>query len=231
MVRDSVKVKQSVGYLSGDVALYPKSTGRDLLNCLLKLQKVRDTDYLNKLVKRFEATIDKPIGELSKGNRQKIGIIQACMHQPSVLILDEPTSGLDPLMQEAFYDTLREARDSGAAILMSSHNLTEAQTVCDRVGIIKNGKLIREQSMAEQQSLSGTTFRVVLSKASTIHKLQHTPHIKFVSQQSSNTVIVQPNGPLNAALKALSEFDIREISTQQLSLEDEFLEFYESNKS
>ncbi len=226
IVRDSVKAKRHVGYLSGDVALYPKMTGQELFNYLLKLHGVHDTTYLRALVKRFEATTNKPVGELSKGNRQKIGIIQALMHKPSVLILDEPTSGLDPLMQEVFYEAIREAKERGAAVLMSSHNLVEAQTVCDRVGIIKNGKLIREQVMSDDSQLGGVTFRVVLSEASTLAQLKKSKGLKFLSQQGSNTALVQPAGTINEALKALSQFDIRELTTQQLNLENEFLEFY-----
>jgi len=231
IVKDSVKVKKHVGYLSGDVTLWPKVTGQQMFDYLLKLQCVCDKTYLHTLIKRFEATTDQPISSLSKGNRQKIGIIQAFMHQPNILILDEPTSGLDPLMQEAFYETVREARDRGAAVLMSSHNLVEAQTVCDRVGIIKHGKLVREQSITHAPSLGLTTFRVVLSDASTLAKLKHADGLKFLSQDGAHAAIVQADGPLSKALKSLSTFDIREITTQQLSLEDEFLEFYGANES
>jgi ABC-2 type transport system ATP-binding protein len=228
IVKDSVAAKKHVGYLSGDVALWPKTTGNEVFHYLLKLHSVADKTYLQTLIKRFEASADQPIGSLSKGNRQKIGIIQAFMHKPGVLILDEPTSGLDPLMQEAFYDTVREARDRGAAILMSSHNLTEAQTICDRVGIIKHGKLIREQAVTGEDALGAPTFRVVLAHAADMRNVKG---LKLISQESPTTVIVQADGALNHALKALSQFDIAELTTQQLSLEDEFLEFYGSDES
>jgi ABC-2 type transport system ATP-binding protein len=226
IVKDSVAVKRCVGYLSGDVALYQKTTGRQLLDYLFKLQGATDTSYRQKLEKRFQTDLDKPIDSLSKGNRQKIGILQAFMHQPAVLILDEPTSGLDPLMQEAFYDTVSEARQRGAAMLMSSHNLSEAQRVSDRVGIIKQGKLIHEQSISGSTDLGKPVFRVVLAKAEELAKLKSAPHLKFLSKEGDTTALMQADGSVAEALKSLSQFEIREFTTQQLNLEDEFMEFY-----
>jgi len=227
VVRDSVAVKKHVGYLAGDVALYTKVTGRELFDYLDSLQGDVDADYRRLLEKRFQAELNKPLQTLSKGNRQKIGVIQAFMHRPEVLILDEPTSGLDPLMQEAFYETLRETRGRGAAVLMSSHNLAEAQRVCDRIGIIKHGKLIHEQTLGDGATLGATIFRVVLARADALPQLKQASHLHFLSQESNTVALVQARGALGSALKSLSQFDIREISTQQPSLEDEFLGFYE----
>lgn len=225
IVRDSVAIKKRVGYLAGDVALYQKTTGKELLDYLAALQGQVDRDYRRILEKRFEAETSKPISALSKGNRQKIGILQAFMHRPDVLILDEPTSGLDPLMQEAFYDSIREASSRGAAVLMSSHNLTEAQRVCDRIGIIKHGKLIHEQVITGDSPLSKPTFRVVLANAADGAKIKKAAHLTFVSQEGP-VAVVQAADSVAAALGALSKFNIREFSTQQLNLEDEFLDFY-----
>ncbi|HSX42618.1 MAG TPA: ABC transporter ATP-binding protein [Candidatus Saccharimonadales bacterium] len=224
-VRDSVAVKRHVGYLAGDVALYPNVTGHELLDYLGTLQGRVDHTYRTKLEKRFQAEVDKPIGALSKGNRQKIGILQAFFHQPDVLILDEPTSGLDPLMQEAFYETVREASGRGAAVLMSSHNLAEAGALCNRIGIIKHGKLIHEQTIGATTELAKTTFRVTLKDPADISKLHKTPHLTFLSSENG-VALVQASGTIAQALKSLSAFDIRELTTQQLSLEDEFLDFY-----
>jgi ABC-2 type transport system ATP-binding protein len=225
IVRDTVAIKKRVGYLAGDVALYPKATGKELLDYLASLHGSVDAQYRHTLEQRFEADTNKPIGSLSKGNRQKIGILQACMHRPEVLILDEPTSGLDPLMQEAFYETIREARDRGAAVLMSSHNLTEAQALCDRIGIIKHGKLIHEQTMDDKSSLGNTTFQVLLKNAADVSKAKKSHHLSVVSDKGS-VLVVQPTGSIADALAALSMFDIVSITTKQLSLEDEFLDFY-----
>jgi ABC-2 type transport system ATP-binding protein len=225
VVKDSVAVKRHVGYLSGDVALYPKVTGHELFAYLSKLQKKDTGKYLKELIKRFEAEPEKPIGELSKGNRQKIGVIQALMHQPDVLILDEPTSGLDPLMQEVFYDSIREASARGAAVFVSSHNLAEAQRMCDRIGIIKHGKLIREQSIKDDAALGLPTFRVVLGSAKEAEKLRAVKAVKVISVHG-NTVALQPTGTIADTLAALGSHDIKSFTTEQLNLEDEFLEYY-----
>jgi len=226
IVHDAVAIKQRVGYLAGDVALYPKVTGRALLDYLLALQGTNSKAYRDELAKRFEADLDKPVGTLSKGNRQKLGVIQALMHQPDVLILDEPTSGLDPLMQEVFYEAVREAKARGAAILMSSHNLDEAQRVCDRVGIIKHGKLIREQSIGSDTSLATPAFTVTLRDHDDIAHIKKEPMLRLVRQADSNVLIVQPKKAIAAGLAALAKYDIVSFTSEQSSLEDEFIEFY-----
>lgn len=225
-VKDTVKIKKDVGYLAGDIALYGKATGKQTLDYLLRLQGVSDTTYRDVLIERFGATLNKPIADLSKGNRQKIGIIQACMHEPSVLILDEPTSGLDPLMQEAFYETMREAKARGAAVLMSSHNLAEAQSVCDRIGIIKHGRLIHEQSIKDADSLSKTIFNITLGNAEDVSALRASPEFTVLDDKNT-TVRLRAEGTLRGALTELGQFEILNIVTEQLSLEDEFIKFYE----
>ena len=233
VVSDNVAVKKHVGYLAGDVALWPKATGNELFAYLMKLQFPDQTgdrlrmknDYLHELIRRFEAEPEKRIDTLSKGNRQKIGVIQALMHQPDVLILDEPTSGLDPLMQEVFYDCVREAAQRGAAVFVSSHNLAEAQRMCDRIGIIKHGKLIHEQAMKDDDTLATTTFRLVLAHPKDVEKLRTNRAVKLVSHEG-HTVVVQPKKTIAEALAVLSTCTITSLTTEQLSLEDEFLEYY-----
>lgn len=225
-VDDSVAIKRHVGYLSGDIALYPKATGKQLLDYLGKLQSMKTNAYRSTLEQRFQAELDKPIASLSKGNRQKLGILQALMHEPDVLILDEPTAGLDPLMQEAFYDSLREAKERGAAVFMSSHNLTEAQRVCDRVGIIKNGKLLREQKISSESSLDNPIFRIRFASPESVTKIKKSPDMKFLTEEDSKTVVVQPTGTISRGLKVLGQYDIVEFTSQQIDLESEFIEYY-----
>lgn len=225
VVDDTVAVKRHVGYLSGDVALWPRVTGHELFAYLSKLQQRDNSEYLAELISQFEAEPEKKIDELSKGNRQKIGVIQALMHQPDVLILDEPTSGLDPLMQEVFYRAIREASARGAAVFVSSHNLAETQRMCDRVGIIKHGRLIREQLVRGDDNLGGLTFRIVLAKPGDIEKLKTNRALKLISAEGT-TVIVQPKASIAEALAVLATCNIETITTEQLNLEDEFLGYY-----
>jgi ABC-2 type transport system ATP-binding protein len=226
VVSQSVAVKRHIGYLAGDVALYQKATGRELLRYLMHLQQARPSNYPAELVQRFEAELDKPLATLSKGNRQKIGIIQAFMHQPNVLILDEPTSGLDPLMQEAFYETVREAKQHGAAIFMSSHNLNEAERLCDRIGIIKHGKLIREQSIDKTTTLGATVFAVTFAEHAVLERIKASQALRIVSQPDSNSLRLKATGTLAAALAELSRYELITFRTENIDLEDEFLEYY-----
>jgi ABC-2 type transport system ATP-binding protein len=225
IVKDSVEVKRHVGYLAGDVALWANVTGNELFAYLSKLHHKDTSEYRADLIARFEAEPEKKIGTLSKGNRQKIGVIQALMHQPDVLILDEPTSGLDPLMQEEFYKAIREAKERGAAVFVSSHNLSETQRMCDRVGIIKHGKLIREQSIRDDANLGAPVFRVVLKDEKQSSTLSNSKALKLLSAHGQ-VLTLQPTGSIQEALGVLSSVNIQNFTTQQLDLEDEFLEYY-----
>lgn len=230
IVRDAVRAKACTGYLAGEVALYGKPTGRQFLAYMAALQPPKHHEYLDDLVKRFDVTLDQPIATLSKGNRQKLGIVQAFMHEPDVLILDEPTSGLDPLMQEEFFKVVREAKDRGAAIFFSSHNLSEAQRVCDRVGIIKHGKLIREQAISELSDLGAPVFKVRLAHPPALDNLKKEPALKLVSQVDGSTLLLLPKTSIAEALAALSHYDIKSLTTEQIDLEDEFMKFYEDEQ-
>ena len=130
-VRTSVKIRSKIGYLSGDFQAYNKMKGNQFLQYMSSLQPAKSTNYITELARRFDINLNKKIGELSKGNRQKIGIIQAFMHQPEIIILDEPTDGLDPLKQDEFYDLVSEFKKNEATFFVSSHNLNEVRKICD----------------------------------------------------------------------------------------------------
>jgi ABC-2 type transport system ATP-binding protein len=223
-VRDSVELKRHMGYLSGDVALYHRVTGAQMLNYLGKLQGTHDKAYLRTLTQRFEAELHKPISQLSKGNRQKIGIIQAFMHKPDVLVLDEPTSGLDPVMQERFYETIAEAKARGAAIFLSSHSLGEVQRMCDHVAIIRNGKLVRTGTLADfadQTPIFEVTFTGSVPQSLANNKTLE------VLETKDRVVTVKPSGNIAEALAALGTYDtIANLQTSQQELEEEFMSYY-----
>lgn len=221
----TVSLRNDIGYLSGDVILPHSVTGRKLLAYLGDLGKMTDATYRRQLASRFEAQLDVPTNELSKGNRQKIGIIQACMHHPKVLILDEPTSGLDPLMQEQFYETVKEACAGGTAVLMSSHNFDEVERVCDRVGIIRKGKLVYEGTVSQIAAAHPPSWRVTLRHGSDIAKLTASSALKTTGV-SGATVIVEPAGSIEAALSVLGRFPIAAMTMYQRELEEEFMNFY-----
>jgi ABC-2 type transport system ATP-binding protein len=159
-VQDAVQLKKHIGYLAGDIALYEEMTGDQILNYLADLQEDTDWDYVKDLVKRLDASLYQPIKTLSKGNKQKIGLIQAFMNKPNLLILDEPTSGLDPLMKQVFYEMVLEMKQAGKSIFISSHDLTEIQKVCDRVGFIREGKLIAIEDLYDKNSMNFKNLRL-----------------------------------------------------------------------
>lgn len=224
--QSNAKLHSRVGYLPGDVVLPKGAAGGEFLKYLSKLNKSSDDTYMRQLINRFEAQLDKDMSQLSKGNRQKIGIIQAFMHQPDVLVLDEPTSGLDPLMQERFYATVNEARERGAAVLLSSHSFEEVERMCDRIGIVRKGKLVYEGSAANIIATQKPRWRVTLKHKDDIAKLRGNPALKAIDT-SRASLTVEPAGSIEKALAALSQYPIASMTTSQHGLEEEFLRFYD----
>ena len=229
VVSESVRVKKHVGYLSGEIALYNKMTGRQFLNYMTALQPPKRPAYVKALVKLFKADLNQKIGKLSKGNRQKIAIIQAFMHEPAVLILDEPTSGLDPLMQEAFFLLVRASKKRGASLFISSHNLTEVQKMCDRVGFIREGRLIAEKSINDLASQSVQTYDISFAGRPPINEFKRLPKVR-VRSSTDRHVTLQVRGDLGLVLAILARHKVNTLDRREASLEDEFLRFYVAGK-
>jgi len=154
--RDSVAIRARLGNLPGDFGFGKRTSGHEALSLLARLRGVDGLGRAEELAGRFRADLERPLGKLSRGNRQKVGLILALFHRPELLILDEPTSGLDPLMQEEFLALVGEERERGCAVFISSHELDEVERVCDRVGIIRDGRLIAVERVAD---LLGRTQR------------------------------------------------------------------------
>ena len=229
IVRQTVLIKKHVGYLSGDFAVYKKMTGKQYLQYLSEIQPLKTKGYENSLAKRLHAQLDKPLGELSRGNRQKIGLIQAMMHEPEVLILDEPTSGFDPLIQEEFYKLINEAKQRDNVVFASSHILSEVQKMCDRVGIIREGKLVVERSIAEMASEAAQTFDISFADKAPLSELKKIKGLKLVSHDK-NRVTIHIHGHLAPLFRLLAKSDITGIDTRALDLEEMFLRFYEGKE-
>lgn len=225
VVRDSVAIKRSVGYLASDMAMYSKMTGRQFLDYMVDLQGSHDTAYRRDLTRRLKADASKLLGSLSRGNRQKFAIIQAFMHKPDMLILDEPSSGLDPLMQETFYELLQEARARGAAVFMSSHILSEVQKVCDRVGIIRDGKLIAERSIADMTRDAAHTFQVTFRNTPPLAELKHVHGVKLIGHDG-HSVTLHVQGQLPSLLALLAKHEVLQLEARQLDLEELFMHYY-----
>ena len=227
IVKNAVAVKKDIGYLSGEFAVYPKMTGHDYLRYMSALQPATSETYVKTLINKFKAEPDKKLGELSRGNKQKFGIIQAFMHQPKVVILDEPSSGLDPLMQEAFYELIAEAKQRGAAIFMSSHILSEVQKTCDRVGIVRDGVLVEERIMAQMVNEAAQIFDITFATKVPLTELKKISGAKLVNTKGQS-VTLHMHGNLSQLFKVLASYDVTKIDTKTLDLDEMFMGFYEN---
>ena len=183
---------------------------------------------MDELCERLDCDLDKKVADLSSGNKRKLGLIQAFMHRPELLILDEPTSGLDPLVQHEFYALVDEARDTGQTVFLSSHVLPEVQRVCDRVAFIREGALI---ALEDVSSLTGRAVReieVVFAEPVPTAAFEGVPGVTQVSVngKGSNTLRFTVTGSLDAAIKKLSEFPVLDLTSRLPDLEDVFMTFY-----
>lgn len=219
------EARRRIGYLSGDVAIYDSMTGRKFLEFTAKLGHTVDWDYVDQLVERFVATLDRPIKDLSKGNRQKIGLIQALMHQPELLILDEPTTGLDPLMKQVFYDIVREVSSNGATVFVSSHDLGEVQKICDRAGFIRAGKLISIESVSEALKFGARRYTVTFAKKPPI-----TPYRKLTALSDvtidGTTMRCTVRGEITEFIRLLAQHKPLTLFEQEVELEELFMHYY-----
>ena len=228
--QSSVAIHRRIGYLNGELSLYDDMTGADLLRYLGNLRGGLDWKYVQELAARFQCDLPRRIQGLSMGNKQKLGLLQAFMHKPELLILDEPTNGLDPLMQHEFYDLLNETKKEGRTIFLSSHILPEVEKVCDRVGIIRQGKLITVETI---ESLKSHSIRQL-----EIHFAAPVPKENFVNIPGVRDIIIRDNlltctvvGSLDALVKAAARFEVVNIISHEASLEDIFMTYYSEGKN
>lgn len=226
IVKDSVAIKRQLGYLAGEVALYSRMSGRQFLDYMSALQPLKHRKYLDGLVDTFDADLHKPIHDLSKGNRQKLGVIQAFMHEPEVLILDEPTSGLDPLMQAAFYRVIETAKQRGAAVFLSSHDLAEVRKMCDRIGFIRGGELVAERTIVDLQNAAAHSFDITFKANAPLVELQKLKHAN-VQAITAHLINVRLQGDLQPLFAILAKTPVLAIDKHEVNLEEEFLRLYE----
>lgn len=229
VVEDSVAIKRHAGYLPGEFSYYPSLTGRQFLDYMADLAAARGSKPATGLASRFDVPLDTKLRQLSKGNRQKIGIIQAFATRPQILILDEPTSGLDPLMQELFFELVLEAKARGATVFFSSHNLSEVQKICDRVGFIKDGEMIAQQSIAELATSAVQTYEITFAEAVPLKDMKKITGLSVLAEAPRH-ITVRLKGELKPLLSLLAKHKVTSVSRRESELEDEFLNFYRSKK-
>lgn len=221
--RQSREIRRRIGYLPGDLALYEKLKGAEMLRYMGNLRGGVEWNEVQELAERLDSDLSRPIRTLSHGNRQKIGLIQALMQKPELLILDEPTNGLDPLIQQVFYRLISEVE--GQTVFLSSHNLPEVERVCDRVGIIREGRLI---AVEEVSALKSRALRQL-----EIHFAAPVPESAFANVAGVSDLAVEQNvlrcsvkGTLDAVIKAASKFEVVNVISHEPSLEEIFLAYY-----
>lgn len=219
--KENTLLKETIGYLPSEIHLYDDLTVKEMLDYHEMFYKKDCHKRRKELVKKLKLDESKMIEELSLGNSKKLGIVLAFMHEPKLLILDEPTSGLDPIMQQTFYELLKEEKEKGTTIFYSTHILSEISKVCDRVGIIKDGTLITIETMDEMQKKSLTFVTIESKEAPKITKELNLDvpirenRIRFKNELSSDKLI-----------KSLAKYKIDKILIEEATLEDVFLHFY-----
>ena len=222
---ESLEIRRRVGFLPGDWALYPKLTGRVVLDYLAELRGGVDRRVRDALVERFDAELDRPIRELSSGNRQKLGLVQAFMHEPELLILDEPIAGLDPLVQQSFHALLREVCAQGRTVFLSSHTLSEVERVTDRLAILRQGRLVVVDSLENLRKVAVHRLEIEFAEPVGVDEFRALPGVKEV-EASGRTVTIGFEGSADPVVKALAAFPVLAIHPREDDLEDIFLRYY-----
>ena len=226
-MRDSVEVKRKVGYLPGDMPQFGGMRGREVVAYLGGMRGGFDRKRVHNLAARLDLDLGRRYREYSSGNRRKLGLVLAFMHSPELLILDEPTSGLDPLIQQEFQSMLHEARDDGATVFLSSHVLSEVEHVCDRVGILRAGRLVKVGGLEELHGIRWRHVEVEFAAGARIPE-EAIRALSGVSDVESNgtTLTCVVHGTMERFLEVLRSAHVTNLVSHEPSLEEVFLEYY-----
>lgn len=223
VVRESVEIRRRVGYLPGDVALYGERTGEDLLAFVLRVRDLPRAPRVTDMVRALGASMDRPLKKCSRGMRQKVALVLALAHDPELLILDEPTSGLDPLAQRVVLDLLREERRRGKMVFFSSHALWEAEEICDRVAILREGRLV---TVDRVERLRERKYReVIIAYEGAPPNLEGLGDVQVLWRQDGRMAF-RIRGDPNLLLARLQECRLLDLTIGEPSLEEVFLEYY-----
>jgi ABC-2 type transport system ATP-binding protein len=227
---DPVVVRARTGYLPGELQLDPNATVEGALRYFNALRGNKaDWGFVHQLVERLQLDLKPPIKNLSHGNKQKVGVVQALMHRPELLLLDEPTLGLDPLMQHEVYHLLREARADGATVFFSSHIISEVETLAERVAIIRQGVIVEEAEPSQLVSMAIRRVWIRFKETVDPTPLTQVEGVTLLSKGHNIAVHLQVEGEMDDLIKALAAFPVSDFEIERPSLEEIFLAYYESN--
>jgi ABC-2 type transport system ATP-binding protein len=218
-------LRARIGYLPGELAMSGRSTAGDLLRHFARLRSSAGADRIGPLAERLTLDLSKPIRSLSKGNKQKVGVIQAFMHEPELLILDEPTSGLDPLLQQEFLAMVREAQSAGATVFMSSHVLSEVEVIAERVAIVRAGRIVDTDDVATLRHHAGQEVELAFADPVRPEEFARLANVADVVV-TDHTVRCLLRGEPDELLKAAAHHHVVRWSAESRELEDLFLDFY-----
>jgi len=221
-----VDARRRVGYVPGDLRLPDRLTAAEYLGSLARLRGSVDEAFRDELCERLGVTLDRPLRQLSKGNRQKIGLVQAFMHRPDLVILDEPTAGLDPLLQSEVRLLMRETAAEGGTVFLSSHSLDEVQHTADRVGIIRTGRLVDVDTVEGLRTRSLRHVRVTFGEPVEAEALAGIAGIRVVGTDDSVVRLSAPETAMDALVKAIASHPIVDLVSEPADLEEIFLELY-----
>ncbi len=228
--KKSVELRNHVGYVPGDLAMYPNLTGRDTLTYFANLRGGVDWSYVDELAERFNSDLGVKVSDYSSGNRQKVGVIQAFMNRPEVLIMDEPSTGLDPLVQREFQKLVREVASEGHCVFLSSHTLSEVQRVADRVGIIRHGRLVAVESVDGLRSKAIRRVELFFDSDIDGSIFEAVPGVRE-ARQNQQSIVLSFDGHMDQLLKvATSRYHLVDINSQEADLEEIFLTYYEDEE-
>ena len=226
-----VAIQSLTGYLPGEMQFYDNLTVERQLRFFSDMRNVRaEWGYVRQLAERLDLDMKPQIKNLSKGNKQKIGVIQALMHRPELLLLDEPTSGLDPLMQQEVVSLLRDANAAGATIFFSSHIMSEVENIAKRVGIIRKGEIVEvaETSILTKRTLNRLTLR--FKRAVEVCELGNLPEVEILSQIDGNSITLQVTGDMEKLIHALGRLPVLDLESERPSLEEVFMTYYKNKE-
>ena len=226
---DSLEIRRRIGYLPGDLATYENLTGHESLTYFANLQGGVNEKYTEALAERLTLDLTRPIRTLSTGNRQKVGLVQAFMHQPELVILDEPTSGLDPLVRQEFSRIVDETKADGRTVFLSSHVLAEVERMADRVGIVREGRLVVEDSVESLKQKAVRRLEIQFGEPVPLEPFQGLPGVREVIAEDSviQCVVV---GSVDALIKVAAQFEVVNITSHEADLEAIFLDYYKEGE-
>lgn len=223
--RESLEIRRRIGNLPDDYTFDEKMTGSDVIKLFSKIRRVSDDSVALELAERFNADLDARIDQLSRGNRQKIALIVTMFHEPELLIFDEPTGGLDPLMQDAFATMVDEWRDQGRTVFISSHDLSEVERMCDRVGIIRDGELVATERVSDLIQRSIREVSITFRDHPAVEEFARLQGVSDLTTDGT-TVSFRVSENIDAVVKEAARYDIVDLEVAHPSLEEIFLTFY-----